>query len=226
MVRNAKKLELATYYRKRGFSYSEIAKIVGVSKGTLSAWFAKKRFSKEVAQVNMAKANKENVKRISLLNKSRQKEREKIYKAAVKQAEVEYKHYKSNSLFIAGLMLYVGEGDNKHRRLIRIANARMDIHSIFIRFAIDFLGVDKSSVRFWLLLYPDLVEKDCVVAWNKVLKLKTEQFYKHQVIEGKSNKRTLQYGIGNTIISNTVLKLKLNRWIELAIKEIASSKSG
>ena len=51
----------------------------------------------------------------------------------------EYKHYRSNPLFIAGLMLYIGEGDNTGTRLIRLANIKIDIHRIFIGFLRNFL---------------------------------------------------------------------------------------
>ena len=40
-------------------------------------------------------------------------------------------------------MLYVGEGDNKDRRLIRLANSRPEIHTIFIRF----LAVSYTHLR-------------------------------------------------------------------------------
>ncbi len=220
MVRDEEKYQLATYYRKRGFSYSEVAKIVGVSKGTLSAWFAKKQFSKKVKKDNVIKAGKENVKRVTLLNKARNKEREKVYVAARKQAEVEYKHYKLNPLFMAGLMLYVGVGDHKQNSLIRLSNSRTGVHGVFIKFAIDFLGVTKDQIHFWLLLYPAMSEAECMRVWSKTIKLPTKQFYKTQVVQGKSSKETLQYGVGNTIISSTVLKHKLSRWIELATKEL------
>ena len=84
-----------------------------------------------------------------------------------------------------------------------------------------YLGVEKSQIKFWLLLYPGLSEKECVAAWSKTLKLKPDNFYKNQVIQGRSKKRTLQFGVGNTIIGSTVLKVKLNRWIELMMKDLA-----
>jgi hypothetical protein len=57
--------------------------------------------------------------------------------------------------------------------------------------------------------------------WSRELALPYAQFYKNQVIPGKSKKRTLRFGVGNTIIGSTVLKYKLNRWIELVTKELA-----
>jgi predicted transcriptional regulator len=221
MVRNTEKYEQAISLRKRGFTLVEIAKYCDISKSTASVWLKGKAFSAEVTKQNLKRAGVENVKRLKLMNKTRQSEREKKYLEAIKAAETEYRHYKKDPLFIAGLMLYVGEGDNTHRRLIRVANARIDVHKIFLHFAIAYLGVPKNKVRFWILLYPDLNEEKCMRKWSRELALPYAQFYKNQVIPGKSKKRTLRFGVGNTIIGSTVLKYKLNRWIELVTKELA-----
>ncbi len=220
MVRLEEKYAQAIEFRKRNFTYSEIAKIVDVSTSTVSVWLKDKSFSKKIKEENTKRAAKDNVKRIGLINKARKAERTRTYADAIKSAETEYRHYKKDALFIAGLMIYVGEGDNKDRRLIRMANARMDRHLIFMKFLIAYLGVESSKIRFWLLLYPDLDEVSCMKKWSKYLRLPVSQFYKNQVIAGRSKKRTLHNGVGNIIIGNTVLKQKLNRWIELATKEL------
>ena len=45
MIRLEEKYEQVVQFRKRGFTYSEISKIVSVSKSTVSVWLAKKAFS-------------------------------------------------------------------------------------------------------------------------------------------------------------------------------------
>ena len=222
MVRNKEKYEQAVQLRKRGFTLEEIAKYCDISKSTASKWLQNKAFSAQVTKQNVKRAGAENAKRLQLINKARSTERAAKYKEAEHAAEVEYKHYKDSPLFVAGLMLYVGEGDNKHRRLIRLANARMDVHKIFIQFVVEYLGVPKERIRFWILLYPDLSEEKCMKKWRRATGIPYSQFYKNQVIQGKSNKRTLHHGVGNTIIGSTVLKYKLNRWIELMTKDLSS----
>ena len=206
--------------RKRGLTYSEIAKICAVSRGTVSAWLAHETFSKEVAVRNQMRAARLNRERIVMINQARTRERATQARAVLKIAETEYKHYRHSPLFIAGLMLYVSEGDNTHPRLIRMANSRPDLHRIFVRFLGDFMGVSRSEVRFWLLLYPDLDETTCMKHWMKLVGLSASQFYKNQYIDGRSRKRTLHFGVGNTIIGSTLLKQKLMKWIELSTKEL------
>lgn len=220
MIRKIAQHAQAKELRKRGFTYTEIAKIIDVSKSTVSYWFSNEQWSKNVTESNQKRAAKENSKRISLLNKARGNQFKKLYAEAERSAVTEFKHYKNNPLFIAGLMLYVSEGDNTHPHLTRIANAKPDIHRIFIKFAYEYLGVTREKLRFWILLYPDLNPQKCSQHWSKKLKIPVLQFHKYQVIEGRSTKRTLHFGVGNTIIGGTVLKRKLMKWIELALKEL------
>jgi transcriptional regulator with XRE-family HTH domain len=220
MVRNQENLDQAIRLRERGFTLQEIAKVCDVSKSTISKWLAGSDISARVTKQNKRRAGLANVNRLKLINKARNIEREKKYQEAVKEAEVSFKHYRKDPLFIAGLMLYIGEGDNKDRAKIRIANSRTSVHRIYIDFMVAYFGIERSKIRFWVLLYPDLSEGACMKYWSKALKLPYSQFYKNQVIQGKSKKRTLQFGVGNTIIVSTVLKYKLNRWIELAEKDL------
>lgn len=212
--------EQAISFRKRGFSYSEIAKICAVSTSTVHAWLAHEPFSQAVSVTNKKRAAVDNKARIGLVNKARRTERAVQYVAVLKLAETEYRHYRTSPLFIAGLMLYVSEGDNEHARLIRMANSRPELHCIFLKFAREYLGVQKAQIHFWLLLYPDLDEIACMKHWIKATGVSAGQFYKNQVIKGRSTKRTLHFGVGNTIIGSTLLKKKLIRWIELATKEL------
>lgn len=211
--------EQALAFRRRGFTYSEIAKICNISVSTLSNWLKDEPFSKDVARETMRKATIQNTKRLSLINKARTTERKGQYAEVIRLAEIEYKNYRTSPLFIAGLMLYVSEGDNQNDRLIRITSTRTDLHHIFIRFLTTYLGVEKRSIRFWLLLYPDLDEVACMKHWCKKTGLSAGQFYKNQVIQGRSLKRTLHFGVGNTIIGSTLFKKKLMCWVSLLEKE-------
>lgn len=221
MVRNTEKYDQVISLRKRGFTLEEVARYCDISKSTASEWLKDKAFSDLVTKQNVKRAGAENAKRLKLINKARNVERTARYREAVRSAETEYKHYKKDPLFTAGLTLYFGEGDNKHKRLIRLANANMEVHKVFIRFLTEYLGIKRDMIHFWILLYPDHDETKCMKKWSKTVGIGYSQFHKNQVIQHKSSKRTLHYGVGNTIIGSTVLKCKLNRWIELAVKELS-----
>lgn len=216
--------EQAIAFRKRGFTYTEIAKICGVSVSTVSAWLKPLPFSVEITAQNKARASQENKKRMVSINKARTAERAKQYDQVVRMAETEYQNYRHSTLFVAGLMLYISEGDSTNPRLIRLTNSRPELHKIFIKFIQTYLGVEKSAIKFWLLLYPDLDEVLCMKQWSKKIGISVAQFYKNQVIQGLSHKQTLHFGVGNTIIGSTLLKKKLHRWVELSLKELQTEK--
>ena len=221
MVRNEQKYEQAVGLRKRGFTLEEIARYCDISKSTASKWLQNKAFSAQVTKQNVKRAGAENAKRLRLVNKARGGERAARYLEAARFAETEFKHYKKDPLFMSGLMLYLAAGDLRDKRVIRFSSAKMDMHKIFLRFATEYLGVEKSKVRFMLQLYRGQDEEVCMKKWHRATGLPYSQFYKNHVVNTTSRKQTLHYGVGNTIIGSTVLKQKLSRWMELAIKELS-----
>jgi transcriptional regulator with XRE-family HTH domain len=221
MVRNEKKYEQALLFRKRGFTLEEIAKICDVSKSTVSKWLKNNAASASVTKQNKKRAGQENAKRLQLMSKARGSERAARYREAVRSADTEYKHYKPSPLFMAGLMLYYAQGDLKNEHQIRLSGTEEKAHKIFIKFATEYLGVSKSNIHFWILLYKGQSEETCMKRWKASTTLPYSQFYKNQYINTNKTKDTLHNGVGNTIIGSTVLKHKLSRWIELSLKELA-----
>jgi transcriptional regulator with XRE-family HTH domain len=221
MVRNEAKYEQAVQFRKRGFTLEEIAKICDVSKSTVSKWLKNNAISESVTKQNKKRAGLENAKRLKLMNKARSSERAHRYKEVVRSAETEYKHYKNNPLFVAGVMLYLTQGDMRDEHQIRLSGKEEKAHRLFIKFTTEYLGVAKTDIRFWILLYKGQSEEVCMKRWKASTTLPYSQFYKNQYINTKKTKETLHNGVGNTIIASTVLKHKLIRWIELSLKELA-----
>jgi transposase len=205
--------------RKQGFSYREIAQACGVSLSTVSSWLSSLPGADLIVAENKRKAAKDNKARLLLINKARNTERQKQYKEAERLAKLEYENYRTNPLFVAGLTLYVALGDNKDSRLLRLTNSQPELHRLFIRFVMQFLGVPKTSIHHWLLLYPDLDEVSCMKHWSKATGISVAQFYSSQYVKSLSQKPTLHFGVGNTIIGSTILKKKLSLWIKLALKE-------
>lgn len=221
MVRNEDKYQQAVQFRARGFTLEEIAKICEVSKSTVSKWLKNNVISDSVTKQNKKRAGQENAKRLRLVHKARTGERTLRYKEVERSAETEYKHYKDTPAFVAGLMLYFANGDALDQRKIRFSSKEAQSHKIFITFALAYLGVEKTAIHIWLQLYSDLSEEKCMKYWRKHTSLPYSQFYKNQVMNVQSKHKTLHHGVGNTIIGSTVLKRKLNRWVELLVKDLS-----
>jgi len=218
MVRNAEIYKQALTFRKRGFTYVEIAKICGVHKATVARWCADIRTNKSIGTDNAARAAKDNAKRIALIQKARQSERQSRYQAAVTQAKTTFTHYQSQPLFTAGVTLYMAQGDMDITHPIRFTSNNMTAQRIFRDFLIKFSGVPHDTLPFWLLLYTSHDQAVCEKAWSKALKLPRAQFGKTQVL--KQTSKTLHNGTGNTIIGNTVLKHTLLAWVAIAEKQL------
>lgn len=219
MSKKAEK-EQALNLRKRGFTLREIAKYTNVSVSTVSLWLKDASWSEKITEDNQKRAARDNAKRISLLNAARAHQYKKLYGEAERSAVTEYKHFKSNPLFLVGITLYFVRGDQHNDGVIRFSTSKIDEHVLFQRFIREFLGVERKDIRFWLLLYPTQKPLVCSRIWSKKLHLPLSQFHKYQVIQGRSTKCTLHSGVGNTIIGGTVLKKKLATWIKLALKEL------
>lgn len=220
MVRNEDKIKQAVEFRQRGFTLEEIAKICDVSKSTVSKWLKNKAFSENITKQNKRRAGQENAKRLKLINKARSTERNKRYKQTEQFAVTEYKHYKNSPLFVAGLVAYMASGDRKNEYMIRLSSKDQVIHRLFISFCVEYLGVEKHDITLWLLLYPSHDEEVCMRAWKRSTKLPLAQFGKTQFIKSNTQKKPLHYGVGNTIIGNTVLKRKLKKWLQLAEEDL------
>lgn len=207
--------------RRSGKTYREIEKIAGISRSTLCEWFKNEEWSNHIKQTN----NKINIKisteHLKKLNEGRRLVLDKQYAEVEQNAREEFELYKQNTLFMAGLMLYAGEGDKATKGLIRLANIEFDLHKIFINFMITFLKIDLKYLRFSILLYPDLDIRKCKAKWSQELNIPLIQFHKPQVIKGKHKTKRLHFGVGSTIFSSSFLKRKLLLWVELAKKDLS-----
>lgn len=201
--------------RRQGKTYREIQKVVKISRSTLSVWLKNEEWSKHHKRKNIERHIKISTEHLKKLNDGRKRSLEEKYKKIEKEAEEEFKEFKKYPLFMAGLMLYAGEGNKAKKHLISLSNSEFYIHSIFLKFCEKFLGKKRANIKFWLLLYPDNDISTCTKIWSTKLKVKIENFKKPQVIQGRSKKRKLQYGVCNSIILDTGLKRKLMKWLDM-----------
>lgn len=203
--------------RKQGKSYKAIKEELGISKSTLSDWFRDIPWSRHLKVSNTGRTR--TPEHLALMHKARRDQLSTLYSGAEEEAKVSYETFRKEPLFWAGLMAYAGEGDKRTRHLVRITNSEFYIHTIFIHFVKKYLLVSEEDIKCCLILYPDNNPSLCKEMWSNILKIKRENFHKTQVIQGKEKLKRLQYGIGMSIISSTVLKKKLLVWLSLAQDE-------
>ena len=215
MVRDYTTYQQALALRARGFTMTEIARVCAVSKSTISKWLKNNDISATVTKQNKQRAGQANAKRLQIIRKARAAERALRYQEAGRSAALEYGHFKSAPLFVAGLMLYSAHGDHTQTRSVRVTTVDQAAHRIFQQFAVTYLGVAPRAIRMQLCLYPAHDASECLAAWRTATGLPTEQFYKTQTLTSNQT-APLHFGVGNTIINGTILQQKLAGWLEQA----------
>ena len=200
--------------RGQGKTYNEITQELGVSKGTLSFWF--KNVPSSVALADERMRITRSPEHLSKMRAGRVRSLAAHYLKAKQEAEEIYKQNKDEPLFVAGLGIYWGEGDKSlANNMARVANADPKLLRVSKLFFDKYFPTTKGRIKIWLLLYPNNNPEESLKYWSKEVGLPRENFYKPQVIKGKSTKRTLPYGVGNVIFSGKYTKVQVIHLIEL-----------
>ena len=203
--------------RESGESYNSIRNKLNISKGTLYSWFGDEDWSIAISVKNSNESKISSRLRIMKLNEGRRLQIDKDRNRAKEEAEEEFNEYKDNPLFIGALMIYLGEGDKAgSRSRVGVSNTDPFVIKIFINFLLKFCSVERQDLRMWVLCYPDHSIEECELWWAEKTGISRRQFNKTQVIQGRHKTKRLLYGVGNIIISRSLLKVKILRWIELA----------
>jgi hypothetical protein len=211
---------LAIEMRRKGKSYMEISKRLGIPKSTMHYWFKDLLWSRKIKDNLTEKAVKLSRKRIKKVVKANKEKWLKWRKDFREKAKREFSMLKTNPLFVAGLMLYWGEGDSNLKNMTRITNTDPRMISLFCKFVVGILKVPKDNIRAHLTIYPDLSEDKCKRYWGKEIKLPVKQFDKTQVIYGKHPTKRLENGICSIRVPKSCgFKEKIFVWIDLFSKE-------
>ncbi len=213
--------EKAIKLRKLGKSYIEIEKELKVPRSTLSAWFGKQNWSKDIAKKLTDKAKIHHTIRLQELNRIRGGHLIELYNQAEREAVEEFELLKYHPLFIAGLMIYWGEGNKSSKNRCSIANTEPLMIKLFVRFLKDICGFRSPKIKAWILLYPDLDENVCKNYWVDNAALNMLDFHKSIVIEGKHKTKRLSYGVCSVGVSSAYLKRKMMKWIDMLARDIS-----
>lgn len=206
---------IAIKLRKQRKSYNEINKLLGIPKSTLAGWFKDDIGSQKIKMLLSGKSNKLVAERIKKFVQGNRERWDKIRADIEEEANREFKILSKKPLFIAGTMLYWAEGDNVFKNPLRFTNTNALMISLYVKFLIKILNVPMSDLRANLILYEDLIEKECINFWSQISTISKNQFYKTQFIKGRHKTRRLPHGICMIINTKRKIKIKITIWIDL-----------
>lgn len=202
--------------RRDGKSYKTISRELGIPLGTLAGWFKDMPWSRDIGD-RLGRTESlsfpDKLKKIVAANKKRWIE---WHESARNEAVVEFTELKNNPLFLAGLMLYWGEGDKSSKNSnVKFANTDPGMIRLYCLFLKKALNVPEHRIKIWLLLYPDLVENVQKNFWSRAIGIPLNQFNKSVYITGRHPIKRLSYGVCNVTVSSGQLKDKVIKWLEL-----------
>jgi len=210
--------------RKDGKSYAAILKQLHIPKSTLSGWFRDVDWSKAVRTKLASVAKIQSTRHLKELNKVRGAHLVRAYEEARREAREELADLRYNPLFIAGLMLYWGEGDKLTKHHVKLTNTDPKLIKLFLAFLTQACRIPVSKIKAHILLYPDLDDWLSKAYWVHETGLPKENFTKSTVITGKHKTRRLSFGICIVNVSSTYFKVKMLEWLTLLPDELMNQR--
>lgn len=207
--------EKALILRKQGMSYSQIKKILKVSKSTLSLWLRNYPLSKErIRELQKSEAVIERIR-----NTKRQR-REKRLKEIYETQRKTILPLNNRELFVAGLFLYWGEGTKCRRDGLSISNSDPSVIKFFIRWLSKSLDVPKKRMRVGLHLYKDMDINKEMDFWSRTLKIPLSQFIRPYIKKTSSNRINHKGGFGHGTCNVRINSVPLAEKIFMTLKAI------
>ncbi len=173
--------QVITLRTKEELSYAEIRKRLGVPKSTLSYWLREFPLSKEkIKELKIKGWKKSEVSRErfrATMRKKKELKGQEVYNKYRKR----FTKLSKDVFFVAGLMLYLSEGDKKNNTRISLANTDPKIIKFFVKWMTDFLNVSREEIKVQLHLYENMdIEKEKKF-WKSELGLSETQFYRPSI---------------------------------------------
>lgn len=212
--------EKAINLRKTGKSYKEIRDELKVPLSTLSDWFSGQEWSTRVKE-RLVSAHMEKSKiRLKELGRVRGERLERVYAEAREEAKKELDELRYNPLFIAGMMLYWGEGDKVTKSHVRLSNSDPNLIKLYITFLQQVCRIPEERIRLQLLIYPDIDIESNKRFWSFSTGMPFKHFTKSIVIEGRHKTKKLSHGVCTVVVSSTYFKVKITEWLKVFPQEL------
>jgi len=212
----------ALILRKEGKSYSQIKKILKVSKGTLSTWLRNYPLSKKRIR-ELRDQNEQRIEKYRNTMKNKREARLKIIYAEQKKFILPFT---KRDLYIAGLFLYLGEGSKSKNTELVITNTDPSIIKFFIFWLNKILKVPKEKLKIHLHLYADMDIKEEMKFWSDILKIPIRQFIRPYIKKSFYSKINHKGGFGHGTCLVVLGDARLTEKIHMAMKVISKKFMG
>ncbi len=204
-----KKLK-AVNLRKEGLSYSEIKRIIPVTKSTLSRWL------KDIELTCEQKKRLSRLQATGYIGAKKNQEQSAAFHHNIREkAKAEIGKFIANSQFIAGLMLYWAEGDKRSGR-VQFSNSDPEMIKFMMGWFRQFCNVPENKFRIGLFVHSLHIREDYLGFWSRITNIPLDQFNKPYVKPTiySQRKNKLYNGTCAIKINTKSLWSKILGWIE------------
>jgi len=209
--------ERAIILRKNGKSYSQIKKILKVSKSTLSSWLKDFPLSEE----RIRELRDHNEQRIENYCRTRQRKKEERLNNCFNEVKKGLFPIKGRELYLAGLFLYWGEGTKTRLAELALSNTNPSVIKFFIFWLNSALKVPKEKMTARLHLYKDMDINVETQYWSKQLNLPMQQFKKPYIKNTLLKNINYKGGFGHGTCNLRIGNARLSERVHMAIKAIS-----
>jgi predicted transcriptional regulator len=209
--------EKALALRKEQMSYSQIKKILGISKSTLSEWLKNYPLSKERIK-ELRDCNEQRIERFrETMRKKRERRLGEVYESQKKIVLP----LSDREFFFAGLMLYWGEGTKYRMTGLSVSNTDPSIIRFFIYWLEKSLFVPKIKMRVQLHLYNDMDAKKEIKYWSELIEIPISQFTRPYIKNTSLSRINHKGGFGHGTCNVKIGSVALSEKIMMSLKAIS-----
>lgn len=194
--------------RKEGKAFSEIRRIVKVSKSTLSIWLEPYPLSNG----QMQKINKMRYRAIEKFRETMKIKRKNRLEKYLKEIKQKILPFSKKEFLIAGLLLYWGEGNKANFHTISINNTDPSVLKFTKYWYLHALDIKEKNIKIYLHLYRDMNIIKEINYWSNQLCIPKKQFIKPYIKESKKSsidQKGFGHGTCALVVHNTVIKEKI-----------------
>lgn len=211
-----KKLQ-AQQLRKRGFSYSEIQRVVQVPKSNLSGWCRDIAITEKQALRLFNNKLKGAAKGRIIGAKRQQARRLKQIEELLTEGRAEVGILSVRDRFIAGVSLYSAEG-TKTDASCGFSNSDPLLIKFMSAWFRDFCHVPEIKLRGAIWIHDNLNVGVAMKYWSDLTKIPTSQFHKTYLAKNKTGslkirKNLHRYGVFSIRFSDAKIHRKIMGWI-------------
>lgn len=201
--------------RAKGYSISEIGRVVKVSKSSISLWV------RDIALTSLQKdklaAKGVTREAVEKRRKSRLKNENARRQIIIDAAKNQIQKLSPKELWLIGVMLYWAEGGKTVRGIVRFSNSDPEMIKLMMAFFRRICNVSENKFRGHIHIHPHLDYRKAEDYWSNVTSIPLGQFYKTyrkmNKSSGKHKRDNLPLGTMDIYICNTELFLKIFGWV-------------